>query len=63
MPYEGEYDFAVSVWGTLSACVSKAHPFPFCGTGNKGKLNITKDNTIVKITFTYMTNEIKIETD
>ena len=63
MPYEGEYDFAVSVWGTLSACVSTAHPFPFCGTGNKGKLSITKDNTIVKITFTYMTNEIKIETD
>lgn len=62
MPYKGEYDFAVSVWGTLSACVSTERPFPFCGTGNKGKLVIPKDNTIVKITFTYMTNGITTET-
>ena len=62
MPYKGEYDFAVSVWGTLSACVSTSHPFPFCGTGEKGKLVIEEDNTVVKITFTYMTNKIEIET-
>ncbi|MCR5207911.1 MAG: hypothetical protein K6C14_05475 [Eubacterium sp.] len=62
MPFEGEYDFAVSVWGTLSACVSPDHPFPFCGTGNKTKLLIPKDNTIVKITFEYMTNNITVET-
>ena len=61
MPYKGEYDFAVSTWGTLSACVSTSHPFPFSGTGDKGKLIIPKDNTIVKITFTYMTNEIETE--
>lgn len=62
MPYKGEYDFAVSVWGTLSACVSTAHPFPFCGTGNKGRLVIEQDNTIVKVTLTYMTNDIQVET-
>lgn len=61
MPYQGEYDFAVSTWGTLSACVSTAHPFPFSGTNNKGKLVIPKDNTIIRITFTYMTNDIKVE--
>ena len=61
MPYKGEYDFAVSTWGTLSACVSTSHPFPFSGTGDKGKLIVPKDNTIVKITFTYMTNEIETE--
>ncbi len=61
LPFKGEYDFAVSTWGTLSACVSTSHPFPFSGTGNKGKLIIPEDNTIVKITFEYMTDEIETE--
>ena len=61
MPYKGEYDFAVSTWGTLSACVSPVHPHAFSGTGGKAKLVIPEDNTIVKITFSYMTNEIKTE--
>lgn len=62
MPYAGEYDFAVSTWGTLSACVSTAHPFPFSGTGDKGSLVIDKDNTIVRVTFEYMTDSITVET-
>ena len=61
MPYAGDYDFAVSTWGTLSACVSTAHPFPFSGTGDKGKLRIAQDNTVVRVTFDYMTNEIQTE--
>ncbi len=61
MPYAGEYEFAVSVWGTLSACVSTSHPFPFSGTGDKGTIVIPKDNTIVKVTFTYLTNDIQVE--
>ena len=62
MPFAGEYDFAVSTWGTLSACVSTAHPFPFSGTGSKGKLTIPADNTVVRVTFAYMTDEITVET-
>ena len=61
MPYKGEYDFAVSTWGTLSACVSTSHPFPFSGTSDKGRLVIPEDNTIVKVTFEYMTNDIQVE--
>ncbi len=61
MPYRGEYDFAVSAWGTLSACVSSAGPYAFSGTGGKGSLNIERDNTIVRITFEYMTNKIQTE--
>ena len=61
MPFAGDYDFAVSTWGTLSACVSTAHPFPFSGSGNKGNLHIPQDNTIVRVTFDYMTNEITTE--
>ncbi|MBE6835134.1 MAG: hypothetical protein E7515_02645 [Ruminococcaceae bacterium] len=61
MPYKGEYDFAVSTWGTLSACVSPARPYAFSGTGGKAKLIIPEDNTVVKVTFTYMTNEVTTE--
>ncbi len=61
MPYAGEYDFAVSTWGTLSACVSTSHLFPFSGTGNKGKLIIPQDNTVVRVRFDYMTCEITVD--
>ena len=61
MPYAGEYDFAISVWGTLSACVSTSHPFPFCGTGNKGKLVVPQDNTVVRVQFDYMSNAINVD--
>ena len=61
MPYAGEYDFAVSTWGTLSACVSIANPFPFSGTGGKGRLVIPKDNTVVRVIFEYMTDKITVE--
>lgn len=61
MPYAGEYDFAVSTWGTLSACVSTANPFPFSGTGGKGRLVIPKDNTVVRVIFEYMTDKITVE--
>ncbi len=61
MPYAGEYDFGISTWGTLSACVSEHRGFPYSGSGGKSKLLINADNTVVRITFTYMTNEIKIE--
>ncbi|MBQ7598777.1 MAG: hypothetical protein IJU56_09385 [Clostridia bacterium] len=61
MPFAGDYDFAVSTWGTLSACVSTAHAFPFSGTGSKGALNIAEDNTVVRVVFDYMTNEITVE--
>ena len=61
MPFAGESDFAVSTWGTLSACVSTAHPFPFSGTGSKGKLSIPADNTVVRVTFEYMKDKIDVE--
>ena len=62
LPFAGTYDFAVSTWGTLSACVSTAHPFPFSGTGNKGTLTIAQDNTVVRVTFDYKTNAVTAET-
>ncbi len=61
MPYAGEYDFGISTWGTLSACVSENGGFPYSGSGGKSRLVIPRDNSVVKITFTYMTNGIEIE--
>ncbi|MCR4904822.1 MAG: hypothetical protein K6A33_01990 [Clostridiales bacterium] len=61
MPYAGEYDFGISTWGTLSACVSEHGGYPYSGTGNKSKLEVPHDNTVIRITFTYMTNAITID--
>ena len=62
LPYAGEYDLGVSTWGTLSACVSQAHPFPYSGTGHKGKFTAPRDNCIVRVEFEYMTDRIEIVT-
>lgn len=61
MPYAGEYDFGISTWGTLSACVCVDGGLPYSGSGGKSKITIPKDNTIVRITFGYMDNSIKID--
>ena len=61
MPYAGEFDFGISTWGTLSACVCTNRGFPYSGDGWKSPLKVPKDNTIVRVTFTYMTNEIRID--
>ena len=62
MPYKGTYDFAVSTWGTLSACFSTQHgKIVFSGTGCKGPLVIEEDNTVVKIVFDYMKGEIEVK--
>ena len=61
MPYAGEYDFGISTWGTLSACVCEDGGYPYSGSGGKSRLVIPRDRTVVKITFAYMTNNIAIE--
>ena len=61
LPYAGEYDMGVSTWGTLSACYCDDGGFPYSGDGGKSKFTVKDDNTVIRITFTYMTGEIKIE--
>lgn len=60
MPYAGEYNFGVSTWGTLSACVDTTSTHPYSGSGRKGPLVIENDNTVVKVIFDYMTNKIEV---
>ena len=61
MPYAGEYDFGVSTWGTLSACVCTNRGFPYSGDGGKSKLVIPADNSVVRIRFRYITRELTTE--
>ena len=61
MPFAGTYDFGISTWGTLSACVSENRGYPYSGSGGKSPLTIPHDNTVVRIEFTYMTNEISVK--
>lgn len=61
MPYAGEYDFGISTWGTLSACVCTNHGLPYSGNGGKSKLIIPEDNTIVRIIFGYMDNSLEVD--
>ena len=62
MPFAGTYDFGVSTWGTLSACVSRTHRFPYSGAGGKSPLVIEADNTVVRVVFNIRTLEITVET-
>ena len=61
MPYAGEYDFGISTWGTLSACVCESGGDPYSGSGGKSRLTVPHDNAVLRITFKYMTNEITID--
>ena len=61
MPYAGEYDFGISTWGTLSACVCENGGYPYSGSSGKSKLEIPHDNAVIRITFAYMTNEITVD--
>lgn len=61
LPYAGEYDFGISTWGTLSACVSSDRGFPYSGDGGKSRFTVPEDNSVIRFVFKYMTNEIKID--
>ena len=62
MPFAGTYDFGVSTWGTLSACVCRTHRFPYSGAGGKSPLVIEQDNTVVRVVFDAKTLDITVET-
>lgn len=61
MPYAGTFDMGISTWGTLSACVCQNSTFPYSGSGGKSSFTVEEDNTIVRVIFNYMTNEINID--
>lgn len=60
IPYAGEYDYAVSTYGTLSATYCY-DTYPRSGSSNKGFFKVNKDNTVVRFQYKFMDNVVKID--
>lgn len=59
VPFAGEYDYAVSVCGTLSAtyCTDR---FPRSGSGPKGHFQTERDNSVVCFSFSYPRAQVTV---
>lgn len=60
MPFAGEYDYAVSTYGTLSATYCY-DTYPRSGSSNKGFFKVEKDNTVVRFRYRFLDNIVTIE--
>ncbi len=60
MPFAGTYDFAVSTYGTLSACYC-VDRFARSGSGAKGRFTVEKDNSVVRFSYRFIDNQVKVE--
>lgn len=60
IPFPGEFDYAIATYGTLSAtyCYDK---YPRSGSSNKGCFTTTKDNTVVKFSYKFIDNKVKVK--
>ena len=61
IPFAGEYNYAVSTYGTLSAVYTAHSPRPASGDGPKAHFTTKRDNSIVKFTFRYIDNKVTAE--
>lgn len=60
IPYAGEYDYAISTYGTLSATYCY-DVYPRSGSSNKGLFKVEKDNTVVRFKYRFIDNIVTIE--
>ncbi|WP_053983332.1 hypothetical protein [Niameybacter massiliensis] len=60
MPFAGEFDYAVSTYGTLSATYCY-DTYPRSGSSNKGTFKIEKDNTVVRFRYKFMEHVVTVE--
>ncbi len=60
IPFAGEYDYAVSTYGTLSATYCY-DTYPRSGSSNKGFFRVNKDNTVVRFRYRFLDNVVTIE--
>ncbi len=60
IPYACTYDFAISTYGTLSATLSIDH-YPRSGSSNKAYFTTWKDNTVVRFSYRFITNEVTVD--
>jgi hypothetical protein len=59
IPFAGEYDYAVSTYGTLSSTYSY-DTYPRSGSSNKGFFSVLNDNTVVRFIFNFMDRTVTI---
>lgn len=60
IPFAGEYDYAISTYGTLSATYCY-DTYPRSGSSNKAFFKVDKDNTVVKFQYKFIDNIVTIE--
>lgn len=61
IPFAGEYNYAVSTYGTLSAVYTANHHRAESGDGPKAHFVTRRDNCVVRFTFRYMDNKVSAE--
>jgi len=61
IPFSGEYDYAVSTYGTLSAVYTAQHHRAESGDGPKAAFTTKRDNSVVRFTFRFMDNKVTAE--
>ena len=60
IPFAGEYDYAISTYGTLSAtyCYDS---YPRSGSTNKGFFRVEKPNTVIRFRYRFLDHQVTIE--
>lgn len=61
MPFAGEYNYAVSTYGTLSAVYTAENCRAESGLGPKATFVTPRDNCVVRFTFRFMDNAVSAE--
>ncbi|MBQ9996577.1 MAG: hypothetical protein IJP32_09420, partial [Clostridia bacterium] len=61
IPFAGEYSYAVSTYGTLSAVYGETSRRAFSGGAGGNRFVTRRDNSIVKFTFRYMDGKVTAE--
>lgn len=60
IPFAGEYDYAVSTYGTLS-CTYCYDNYPRSGSSNKAYFKTEKNNTVVRFRYKFMDNIVEVD--
>ncbi|MBQ7840450.1 MAG: hypothetical protein IJ390_08220 [Lachnospiraceae bacterium] len=60
IPFAGTYDFSISTYGTLSAVYNRDR-FARSGSGPKARFTTEKDNSVVRFSYRFLDNLVKVE--
>lgn len=60
MPYRGEFDYAISTYGTLSSTYCY-DVYPRSGSSNKAYFKVEKDNSVIRFRYRFIDNIVTVE--